>query len=139
MQKVFLINTFGPAMVAKYFFPYLTKRDRAIFAVISAKIGSIEDNYLGGWYSYRASKAALNMIVKNLSIESSYKRPKTICVALHPGTVDTNLSKPYQTAVKEKKLFTTKQSAQYLIDVLNKLTAEDSGKLFSWDGSTIPF
>ncbi len=138
-KDVLMINAIGPALIAKHFIPHFTKDTKSIFAAISAKIGSIEDNRLGGWYSYRSSKAALNMVIKNLSIEASYKRPNIIFTSLHPGTVNTSLSKPFQTFINDKDIFTPKRSADYLINVLEKLTSEDSGKFFSWDGSELPY
>ena len=138
-NDVMLINAIGPALIAKYFIPHFEKNKKGLFSAISAKIGSIEDNKLGGWYSYRASKSALNMTIKNLSIEASYKRPNIIFSALHPGTVNTKLSKPFQSSSYKKKVFSPSESADYLINVLSKLTVEDSGKLVSWDGSIIPY
>ena len=104
---------------------------------MSARVGSISDNKLGGWYAYRASKSALNMMIKNLSIEVGRKNKNAILVGLHPGTVNSKLSKPFQSNVPEKKLFTPDQSVNYLLQVLSKLKNEDSGKIFAWDGSEI--
>jgi len=139
LNNVMLVNTIGPALIAKYFIPHFAKNKKGLFSAISAKIGSIEDNRLGGWYSYRASKAALNMIIKNLSIEASYKMPNLIFSAIHPGTVDTNLSKPFQSSTNQNKIFTPSESADYILNVLTGLSTADSGKLLSWDGSTIPY
>jgi len=137
LQKTFLVNTIGPALCAKYFLPKLHHNKRAIFAALSARVGSISDNRLGGWYGYRASKAALNMIIKNLAIEYRRMNQSGIVVGLHPGTVDTHLSKPYQGNVPNDKLFTPDQAAQYLHDVINKLKPEDSGGCFDWAGKAI--
>jgi NAD(P)-dependent dehydrogenase (short-subunit alcohol dehydrogenase family) len=110
-----------------------------VFAAISAKVGSIADNRLGGWHSYRASKAALNMMVRNFAIELGRSNPVAIAVTLHPGTVDTPLSRPFQRNVPTEKLFTAEQSATYLLGVIDGLTPTDTGTLKSWDGSTLPF
>jgi NAD(P)-dependent dehydrogenase (short-subunit alcohol dehydrogenase family) len=139
MEIAFRLNATGPALVAKYFLPLLAKGRKAAFAALSARVGSIADNHLGGWYAYRASKAALNMVIKTLSIELSRQNPNAICVGLHPGTVDTNLSKPFQKGVRENKLFTPTQSARHLLSVLDNLSPVDSGGLYAWDGSQIPF
>lgn len=139
MADAFQTNTIGPALVAKHFLPLLDKERKSAFAVLSARVGSIEDNGLGGWYAYRASKAALNMTVKTLSIELARKNPMALCVGLHPGTVDTSLSAPFQSGVPTAKLFSPRQSAGYLLSVLNNLSAKDTGGLYAWDGSPIPF
>ena len=138
LQKVFMINTAGPALIAKYFFPLLRRDSRSIAAILSARVASITDNRLGGWYSYRASKAALNMIIKNSAIEMARRNPKTIIVGLHPGTVDSNLSKPFQRGVPEGKLFTPEFSATSLMSVLLSLNQEVTGKCFAWNGLEIP-
>lgn len=139
MEAAFQINTIGPALVAKHFLPLLAKDRKSAFAVLSARVGSIEDNGLGGWYAYRASKAALNMTIKTLSIELARRNPMALCVGLHPGTVDTALSAPFQSDVPEAKLFSPSQSTGYLLSVLNNLSAKDTGRLYAWDGSPIPF
>ena len=139
MATAFRLNTTGPALVAKHFLPLLARDRKAAFAALSARVGSIEDNGLGGWYAYRASKAALNMAIKTLSIELARRYPLALCVGLHPGTVDTALSKPFQAGVPQERLFSPAQSARHLLSVLDELTAEDSGKLFAWDGRRIPF
>lgn len=139
MAEMFAINTIGPAVIGKHCAPLLRKSGRPVFAAISAKVGSIADNRLGGWHSYRASKAALNMMVRNFAIELSRTNPAAIAVTLHPGTVDTPLSRPFQRNVPPEKLFTPEQSAEYLLAVLDKVTPRDSGNLLSWDGSVIPF
>ncbi len=139
LQTVFAINTFAPAMVAKYFLPKLSKDRRSIFAALSARVGSISDNHLGGWYSYRASKAALNMILKTASIELARKNKTAIVVGLHPGTVVSDLSEPFQRNVKSDKLFSSDYSVSKLVEVLDKLTPQDTGKVFAWDGEEIAF
>ena len=136
-QQLFAVNTIGPALVGKHFVPKLKKKERAVFAAISARVGSISDNYLGGWYSYRASKAALNMVLKNMAIEVGRRHKNVVVLGLHPGTVDSALSDPFQKNVPEEKLFSPEQSADYLMDVLAAHTPEDSGKCFAWDGQEI--
>lgn len=133
----FAVNAVGPALVAKHFLPLLPQRGRAVFACLSARVGSISDNRSGGWYGYRASKAALNMLVKTIAIEARRARPGAICVALHPGTVDTRLSKPFQRGVPAERLFAPDFSAELLLDVLDGLVPEDSGWCFAWDGARI--
>lgn len=136
-QHLFQANTITPALIAKHFLPKLNRENHSVFAALSARVGSISDNHLGGWYAYRASKAALNMIIKNAAIEIGRRNKQSIVVGLHPGTVDSNLSKPFQTHVAEGKLFTADYSAKKLITVLNNLTQEESGKCFAWDGMEI--
>ncbi len=137
--RTLAINTIGPALIGKYFLPLLPRDRRSLFAALSARVGSISDNRLGGWHSYRASKAALNMILRNFAIELARSHPDAVVAALHPGTVDTPLSEPFQRNVEPGKLFTPAYSAECLLAVLDKLTAEDSGKMFAWDGAEIPF
>ena len=138
LQAVLAINTVGPALLMKYFLPLLKKDTGSLFAALSARVGSISDNRLGGWYSYRASKAALNMLIKTAAVETQRRNKQAIVVGLHPGTVDSGLSKPFQARVPENKLFTPAQSAGYLAGVLDGLTPEDSGLCFAWDGKQIP-
>jgi NAD(P)-dependent dehydrogenase (short-subunit alcohol dehydrogenase family) len=139
LMQSFLVNTIGPALVAKHVLPLLPRDDRAVFAVLSARVGSVSDNRLGGWYSYRASKAALNQIMRTLSIELSRRRPRAICVGLHPGTVDTKLSKPFQSNVRTDKLFSAQRAAVQLLSVIDHLEVADSGRLIAWNGRPIPF
>ena len=136
-QKLFEINTITPALLAKHFIPKLNKESRSLFAALSARVGSISDNNTGGWYAYRASKAALNMIIKTAAIEIARQNKNAIIVGLHPGTVDSHLSKPFQSHVPNGKLFTPEYSAQKLLSVINTLSLEDSGKCFAWDGQEI--
>ena len=138
MERSYRINAIGPALVAKHFLPLLTRERKAMFAALSARVGSIEDNQLGGWHAYRASKAALNMLLKTLSIELARKKPSAICVGLHPGTVDTRLSGPFQRGVPEGKLFSPQKSARHLLNVFDTLSPEQSGQIFAWDGQRIP-
>jgi NAD(P)-dependent dehydrogenase (short-subunit alcohol dehydrogenase family) len=136
--RAFAINATGPALIAKHFLPSLPRDRRAIFAVLSARVSSVSDNHLGGWHAYRASKAALNMVMRNLAIELARSHPQAVAVGLHPGTVDTSLSQPFQRGVLPDKLFTPEIAAAHLLAVLDKLTPADSGGLFGWDGTAIP-
>ncbi|WP_420405444.1 SDR family NAD(P)-dependent oxidoreductase [Nisaea sp.] len=138
MAAVLRINTIGPALIGKHLLPTMPKAGKSVFAAVSARVGSIGDNRLGGWYAYRASKAALNMILRGFSIELARKSPDAVCIGLHPGTVDTGLSKPFQANVPEGRLLTPAQSAACLLDVVNAVTPADSGGVFSWDGRRIP-
>ncbi|KQN19417.1 hypothetical protein ASE86_13145 [Sphingomonas sp. Leaf33] len=137
LLRQYQVNTVGPALVLRHFTPLLAKDAPATIACLSARVGSISDNRLGGWYGYRAAKAALNQIVKCAAIEIARGRPQAVCVALHPGTVDTGLSAPFQGNVAEDKLFTPDYSAERLLAVLDGLTPADSGGLFAWDGERI--
>ena len=137
MAEVYRVNAIGPALVAKHFLPLMPRDQLIRFAAMSARVGSISDNRLGGWYGYRAAKAALNMIIRNLAIEWGRKHKRSIIVALHPGTVDTPLSSPFQGNVREGKLFDPDRAAMQLLDVLDELEPADTGKIFAWDGSEI--
>ncbi|MFP5454392.1 SDR family NAD(P)-dependent oxidoreductase [Rhizorhabdus sp.] len=139
MARLFEVNTIGPALVAKHVIPRLPRQGRAVFAALSARVGSIGDNRLGGWHSYRASKAALNMLLANFAIELGRTHPDAIVAGLHPGTVDTGLSEPFQRGVIPEKLFTPEKSAGYLLSVLDGLKPAQSGRIFAWDGQPIPW
>jgi NAD(P)-dependent dehydrogenase (short-subunit alcohol dehydrogenase family) len=139
LARVHAINAIGPALVAKHFLPLFPRTGTPTFAALSARVGSIGDNALGGWHGYRASKAALNMLLRNIAIEARRKYDRTIVVGLHPGTVDTGLSKPFQGNVAPGKLFAPDRAALQLLDVLDGLKPHDSGKVFAWDGAEIPF
>lgn len=138
LLRDYRINAVGPALVAKHFLPLLPRDRRAVFAALSARVGSIGDNRLGGWHSYRASKAALNMLLRNLAVELGRTHPLAVVAGLHPGTVDTGLSAPFQKGVKPEKLFTADHSAEKLLAVLDALTPEDTGSVFAWDGQRVP-
>ena len=139
LVQYFQINSIGAVLLAKHIQPFLKHRDRSIFATISAKVGSIGDNQLGGWYGYRASKAALNMFMKTTAIEFKRTCPSAIVVTLHPGTTDTRLSKPFQRGVPPEKLFSVDRTVKQLMTVIDGLTLNDSGEFFSWDGSRLPW
>lgn len=138
MTRMFAINTIGPALIAKHFLPLMRRDRRSVFAALSARVGSITDNRLGGWHSYRASKAALNMLVRNFAIEFGPRNPQGIVVGIHPGTVDTQLSKPFQRGTAGS-LLQPDQSADHILAVMDKLSAKDTGGLFAWDGQAIPY
>jgi NAD(P)-dependent dehydrogenase (short-subunit alcohol dehydrogenase family) len=138
LEQVFRINTFGPALAMKYFLPLMDRERKSVFAALSARMGSIADNRLGGWYAYRASKAALNQILRSASVELARVNPNALCVGLHPGTVDTDLSKPFQGNVPEGRLFSPDFAAARLIEVIGGLTPSGSGHVFAWDGAEVP-
>ena len=137
--QAFAINVTGPALIGKHFLPLLPRDRRGVFAAVSARVSSISDNHLGGWHAYRASKAALNMVVRNFAVELARTHKDAIIVTLHPGTVDTPLSEPFQRNVEPVKLFTADYSAQRLLTVIDTLTPADSGNLYAWDGQRIDF
>lgn len=139
LEHSFRVNTFGPALIAKHFLPLMRRDRKAVFAALSARVGSISDNRLGGWYAYRASKAALNMMLKTFAVEYARRHKHLTILGLHPGTVDTHLSEPFQRNVPEGKLFTPEYSASKLIELINLTSPQQSGSLVAWDGKTIPF
>ncbi|MEM8687873.1 MAG: SDR family NAD(P)-dependent oxidoreductase [Pseudomonadota bacterium] len=132
--KAFAVNATGPLLVLKHFHTLMARNERSVFASISARVGSISDNQLGGWYSYRASKAALNMLLKTAAIEIARKRPEALCLALHPGTVDTRLSKPFASG---RDLFTPQESAAKLLAVIDNAEPGRSGRFLAYDGQEI--
>lgn len=133
------INTLPTLMLAKSFAAALKQSPAPLLATVSARVGSIEDNRLGGWYSYRISKAALNMALKTLSIEWKHSHPRGCVAALHPGTNDTALSKPFQANVPADDLFATTYTASMFTDLLAKLGPADSGKFWAWNGEILPW
>jgi NAD(P)-dependent dehydrogenase (short-subunit alcohol dehydrogenase family) len=139
LAEVLAVNAIGPALVAKHFLPKLRKGHKTVFAALSARVGSIGDNRLGGWASYRMSKAALNMLLKTASIEQARNRPESIVVALHPGTVQTALSQPFTRRVEPPKLFSPAHSAGKLLQVIDSLGPDDSGGFFAYDRSSVDF
>ncbi len=139
LAKSIEINTLPTLLLGKHFGSLLKQSTPTVFATLSAKVGSIEDNHLGGWYSYRASKAALNMAIKTLSIEWQRAAPNCCVAALHPGTVATALSAPFSKNVPAEKLFNNQQCADYLMQVIDQLSPEVSGRFWSWDGTELPW
>ena len=136
MIRNFQINAVGPALAAKHFLPVMARQGPIYFAALSARVGSISDNRLGGWHSYRASKAALNMLIRNVAIEWQRKNPLSVVVGLHPGTVETALSAPFKGNPAHDR-FTPEQSAQDMLSVLHGLSPQESGQIFAYDGSII--
>ncbi len=139
MARAYQVNAVGPALVAKHLAPLLPRAGRCVFASISARVGSIGDNRLGGWYAYRASKAAQNMITRNLSIELPRRARGALCVGLHPGTVDTDLSRPFQARVPPDKLFDPARAARQLLAVIDGLDDDANGRFYAWDATEIPW
>lgn len=139
LRVAFEVNAFGPVLVAKHFLHLLTHDERAVLANVSARVGSIGDNRLGGWYAYRASKAAQNMFTRNLAIELRRRAPNVVCLALHPGTVDTALSRPFQKKVPSDRLFDAARAARQLLAVMDASAVESSGCFLAWDGQPIPW
>lgn len=135
----FAVNAIGPALVLKHLAPRLPREGRSLVAVLSARVGSIEDNRSGGWYGYRAAKAAANQIVRTAAIEIQARRPEAICVALHPGTVATALSAPFSARVPAERLFEPAWAAARLLEVLDGLAPEDAGRFLAWDGQRIAY
>jgi NAD(P)-dependent dehydrogenase (short-subunit alcohol dehydrogenase family) len=136
MMENYRINAVGPALVAKHFLPIMAKQGPICFAALSARVGSISDNRLGGWHSYRASKAALNMFIRNIAIEWQRKNAQSIVVALHPGTVETQLSAPFKGNPAHERLLPARAAAD-MLGVLSGLNPEQSGQIFAYDGSVV--
>lgn len=139
LARLFAVNATGPALVAKHLLPLLPRRGGGVFAAISARVGSIADNRLGGWYGYRASKAALNQLLRTLAVEVARTRPDAAVVGLHPGTVATGLSQPFRPQGAGEGVFTPREAADHLLRVLDGVGPAQSGRLLAWDGSVIPF
>jgi NAD(P)-dependent dehydrogenase (short-subunit alcohol dehydrogenase family) len=138
LAHVLAVNATGPALVAKHLLPRLARDRASRFAAISARVGSIGDNRLGGWYAYRASKAALNMLIRTAAIELRRSHPDAVCLGLHPGTVATGLSEPFRSRVAPDNLFSTQRAARQLLRVIAEASPEQSGRCLAWDGSEIP-
>lgn len=136
MAQAFAVNVIGPALLLKHFAPMLATDTRSVFATLSARVGSIGDNRLGGWYSYRASKAALNQIVKTGAIEIARKFPDAVCLALHPGTVETPLTRPF---ARGRFTHSPREAARNLVRVIDQAGPEQSGSFLAYDGSVIPW
>ncbi|XP_027363426.1 uncharacterized protein LOC113870984 isoform X2 [Abrus precatorius] len=146
LMLAYEVNAVGPILVIKHMWPLLkvgggfgTGRSSAVVASLSARVGSIGDNRLGGWHSYRSSKSALNQLSKTVSLEFARKKDPIVCILLHPGTVDTDLSKPFQRNVPPDKLFSKEFSVQKLLSIINNVKNHDNGKFFAWDGQEIPW
>lgn len=136
LASLFMANTIIPAMIIKHCLPFMVKNGSLIGA-LSARVGSISDNRLGGWHAYRCSKAALNMLIKTIAIELARRDKQSVVVGLHPGTVDSHLSKPFQSNIPADQLFTPSFAARALLDVFLNLDHEASGRCFAWDGKEI--
>lgn len=139
LQQSLQANVVTHAHLAQSLHPLLTRKQPIRWLSLSAKVGSIEDNGMGGWHSYRMSKAALNMLVRNLDIEWRRKSPDSRIVAVHPGTTDTPLSEPFQAGIAADKLYSADTTAERMIEIMNNLTEQQSGKLLFWDGEVLPF
>lgn len=137
LARAFCVNATGPVLVARHLLPAFARRGRTLIASLSARVGSISDNRLGGWYAYRASKAAQNMLTRTLSIELSRRLPECVCVGLHPGTVETDLSAPFRRGSGSAQRFAPHQAAAHLLEVLAGLDTARSGRCFAWDGQEI--
>ncbi|MCY7312054.1 MAG: SDR family NAD(P)-dependent oxidoreductase [Pseudoxanthomonas sp.] len=139
LESVFALNAFAPVLLAQALAPLLRHDEPAVFASLSARVGSIGDNQLGGWYAYRASKAAQNQLLRTLAVEWRRTLRNACVLLLHPGTVDTPLSRPFQANVPESKLFTPERAARQLLDIVAQATPANSGCFVAWDGSTVPW
>ncbi|HEY7883689.1 MAG TPA: SDR family oxidoreductase, partial [Cellvibrionaceae bacterium] len=139
LLQYFDINSVIPALLLKYMTPLLSPRVASKIVMLSAKVAGISDNQLGGWYGYRASKAALNMLIKTTSIELARRHKHSCVIALHPGTTQSALSEPFTQNYSADKLFTPEQTAERLCRVIAALTAEDNGRFVHWDGSDLPW
>jgi NAD(P)-dependent dehydrogenase (short-subunit alcohol dehydrogenase family) len=137
LAEAFAVNAIGPALLMKHVLPHLPRTGKAVFATLSARVGSIGDNRLGGWYGYRASKAALNQFVRTAAVELARRSPQAICVALHPGTVATPLSAPFTRP--GQIVHAPDQAALHLLGVIENLGPEASGGFFDWRGLPIPW
>lgn len=138
MAEIFTINTIGPALVAKHVLPLLPRDRRCVFAALGARVGSITDNRLGGWHSYRASKAALAMLIRNFAIELARTHPLAAVIGLHPGTVDTALSAPFQAKLPQGQLTSPAQAAERMLTVIETLAPEASGSVLDYAGNILP-
>ena len=137
LARAFALNAIGPALIMKHVLPRLPKSGKSVFATLSARVGSIGDNRLGGWYSYRASKAALNQLVRTASIELARRSSDALCIALHPGTVATPLSAPF--AASGLEVHTPVAAARHLLAAISQLTTNDNGGFFDWRGQPVPW
>ena len=138
LARLFAVNVIGPALLLKHLAPRLPRKGRAAVGLLSARVGSLGDNRLGGWYGYRASKAALNMVIRTAAVELARTRPEALVVGLHPGTVATPLSAPFQARVPPERLRTPARAAADLLAVLDRLEPPDSGGVYAYDGARLP-
>ena len=138
LARSYQINAIGPALVAQSFLPLLNKEEKSVFAALSARVGSISDNNIGGWYGYRAAKSGLNQLLRTASIEHARRWPESVIIGLHPGTVNTNLSKPFQRNVAKGKLFTAEYATSEMLNVISNVTPKDTGKILAYDGKEVP-
>jgi NAD(P)-dependent dehydrogenase (short-subunit alcohol dehydrogenase family) len=139
LQRSFAVNAWGPLLVAKAVEAALPRQEPCHLASLSARVGSIGDNRLGGWYAYRAAKAAQNQLLRTLALEWGRRLPLACVTLLHPGTTATALSQPFRASVPEDRLFSPEQAAGYLLDVLERQTPASSGAFLAWDGQPIPW
>jgi len=139
LARIFDVNAFGPLLVARAVLGSVPRRRPAQYAVLSAMVGSIGDNRLGGWYGYRASKAALNQLLRTLAIEARRTHPELCVTAIHPGTTDTELSQPFQGNVPDDRLYAPERSARRILGVVRDGRPQDSGRFVNWTGETIPW
>lgn len=139
LERAFRVNALGPLLVMRHAAALIPRDEASVIANLSARVGSIEDNRLGGWYAYRASKAAQNQFTRTAAIEMKRRYPRLIVVALHPGTVATDLSEPFRGGVPADRLFSVERAARQLLAVVGALTPADSGGFFAWDGAAIPW
>ena len=137
LDSLFRVNAIGPMLVMKHFLPLLPRLEKSVFACLSARVGSTTDNELGGWYGYRASKAALNQFVKTASIELSRTRPQAICMAIHPGTVATSLSDPF--SKNGLNVLTPRNCAKRLYKLISEADVGDNGGFFDYEKRRIPW
>lgn len=139
LESVFALNAFAPILLAQALMPWLAGRRPVVFASLSARVGSIGDNRAGGWYAYRASKAAQNQLMRTFAIEWRRRNPYGICLLLHPGTVATPLSAPFRSRVPADRLFAPEDAAAKLLRIIASSTPADTGRFVAWDGSDIPW
>lgn len=139
LTHYFAVNSIVPALILKHLIPVMPRSEPAKAIVLSAKIAGISDNRLGGWYGYRASKAALNMLIKTASVELARSHRKLCLVAMHPGTTDTPLSRPFTQSLPDDRLFSPTLTTERLWSVIDALRPEDTGRFVHWDGSDLPW
>jgi NAD(P)-dependent dehydrogenase (short-subunit alcohol dehydrogenase family) len=137
LARSYALNAIGPALIMKHVLPLLPRSGKTVFATLSARVGSIGDNRLGGWYAYRASKAALNQLVRTAAVELARRSPEALCIAMHPGTVATALSAPF--AATGLHVHAPAEAARHLLTVIDKLTPGDNGCFFDWRGQSVPW